>query len=276
MRAPSAQDGRFRAEAARESVKTRSRARMKSRLRSLIDGDGARLLPPLAPGEALLLLLQAPALGPEDEAQLRDRVQHDERIRCDGYRRDEDRQVFLIGRALLRRALGESLGVAASSIALVETASGKPERIGGDRPWFNLSHSRGTIALALSLDGRIGVDVEHAIPGRAAPGAAATHFAPVERAALEACAVEHHALLFFRLWTLKEAYLKARGEGMPFGLQAFGFECGGDAIHFHPPPGEVGRWRFDQGLVFGDRLWATAREVTALPPAADPRILVLE
>lgn len=249
---------------------------MNARLRRLIDAEGDRLLPPLASGDALLWLLQAPILGPGDEAKLRRGLRREERLRCDRYRRDADRQSFLIGRALLRQALGEYLGVAPSSVDLVEAASGKPFRIGGDAPWFNLAHSRGTIALALSGNGRIGVDVEHALPARASLHAAATHFAPVERAALDACAVEHRPLLFFRLWTLKEAYLKARGEGLSLGLRAFGFECAGDAIHFHAPSDEDARWRFDQGVAFGDRVWAVAHEVSARPGPSGPRVVVLD
>jgi 4'-phosphopantetheinyl transferase len=123
---------------------------------------------------------------------------------------------------------------------------GRPEIAGAVTPLrFNLSHTAGLVACAVAHDRDVGVDVEHLHPPRwdaaASLEVAASHFAPAERAGLEAAGPEARAARFFAIWTLKEAYIKARGLGLSLPLARFAFE-----LDAGPEP----RVRFDAG--FGD------------------------
>jgi 4'-phosphopantetheinyl transferase len=94
---------------------------------------------------------------------------------------------------------------------------GKPEIAGpaGAPPLrFNLSHTRGLVACVVTLGLDAGVDVERTARHLRDPLALARHgFAPAERAALTRLAGRARRELFFDIWTLKEAYVKARGAG---------------------------------------------------------------
>ena len=87
---------------------------------------------------------------------------------------------------------------------------------------FSVSHSGGHGLIALVPHGRIGVDVEERTPRRNLNDDIRLLFAPGERAELEAADGDRRTDLFYRLWTLKEAVLKAAGLGL--GLDTAGFE----------------------------------------------------
>lgn len=90
---------------------------------------------------------------------------------------------------------------------------------------FNLSHSGGWIVCALSDQGRVGVDVEQMEAGNR--GIATGCFTPEEWAAVARRDPEQQGALFYRLWTLKEAYLKAIGTGLTLPLTEVGFSPDG-------------------------------------------------
>ena len=123
------------------------------------------------------------------------------------------RAEHLAGRALLRAALQDWTGEPALSHPLRTSATGKPECVAG--PELSVAHSRGVVVCALAPAGRIGIDVEIAAPGRAIEGIAARHFS-----ADETRWVDSQPERFYRLWVLKEAYLKALGLGLAGGLDA--------------------------------------------------------
>ncbi len=223
-----------------------------------------------------LLLLQAwPFTGPE-AMRLRDCLDAAERARCDRFRFERDRNLFLLGRALLRHCLGAMTGMAAGEIEFEYNAFGKPALAGAPGVWFNLSHSEGALAIALSRSGRVGVDLERATPGRAALDAAPMCFTSGEMQALKARPIARRHELFFRLWTLKEAYLKARGEGLSVALQSFEFAVDRDDIRLCAAAGDDARWQFDQAAVFDDYLWALARDVSAAEAPTAVQVALLD
>ncbi len=101
---------------------------------------------------------------------------------------------------------------------------------------FSVSHSGGHGLIALVPHGRIGVDVEERTPRRNLNDDIRLLFAPGERAELEAADPDRRTDLFYRLWTLKEAVLKAAGLGL--GLDTAGFEIP-RALYRGPAGGEV-------------------------------------
>lgn len=123
-------------------------------------------------------------------------------------------------RALLRRLLGAYAGTACIEIDSGE--HGKPFANGGIE--FNLSHSGGEVAIAFARAQALGVDIERTQRRHADSGEIAQRFFhPREAAALERLPPAQRALAFLRLWTHKEAVLKAIGHGLSFGLDRLEF-----------------------------------------------------
>jgi 4'-phosphopantetheinyl transferase len=132
--------------------------------------------------------------------------------RASRLRRPLHLQRFVLAHAFLRRKLGERLGQPPASLSFDHGPEGKPLLAG---LYFNLSHSGDLAALVLSTRHPVGVDIE-AIQPVDALGLARDHFAPSEAALIaDAC---HPVAAFFRLWTRKEAVLKAHGLGIGHSL----------------------------------------------------------
>jgi 4'-phosphopantetheinyl transferase len=94
---------------------------------------------------------------------------------------------------------------------------------------FNLSHTTGLVTCLVGRMERLGVDTENTQrPMTDLMQLARRYFAPAEVAALDATAEHQRRELFFRFWTLKESYIKARGIGLSLGLSRFAFAVSGD------------------------------------------------
>jgi 4'-phosphopantetheinyl transferase len=128
---------------------------------------------------------------------------------------DRDRRRFVVARAALRRLVGFHVGTPPRRIRLSVQPRGKPYLADGDAPivHFNVSHSEDLALIALSQRD-VGIDVEQIRPLAGLTGIAMRHFAPEERRAFLRAAPVERLTLFYRYWTLKEAYLKAKGVGM--------------------------------------------------------------
>jgi 4'-phosphopantetheinyl transferase len=154
-------------------------------------------------------------------AQERDRLK---RLRSEHSRRD-----YLIAHALLRTTLAGYLGQAPDDIAFTHNRFGKP-RLAEPGPGleFNLSHTRGFAVVAVAHGGVVGVDAENT--DRVVDAISLQHvLAPAEIRQLEGWTPEQHRAAVFTFWTLKEAYVKARGEGLSIPLDSFAFRLGAGA-----------------------------------------------
>lgn len=169
-----------------------------------------------------------------------------ERDRAARFVFDRDRSEFVAVHALARSLLGQSTGQAPSALRMRHGRFGKPELVAerdAPPPAFNLSHSRGLAVVAFGQDVALGVDVENVT--RPAPlEIAERFFAPDERAALRDCQPCHRQSVFYSLWTLKEAYMKATGLGMNMSPERIGFSL--EPIEPLFDPGFEGRsfWQF--------------------------------
>ncbi len=143
----------------------------------------------------------------------------DEGARADRFRFARDRRRFVVARAALRRLLGAALGQAPGRVVLLAGPEGKPE-LAGHPVHFNLSHSGDLAAIALCRDAELGVDIEQIRPLDDLDGLIATTCSPREAAALAALAPFRRREAFFRVWTRKEAYLKALGTGLAVPLDS--------------------------------------------------------
>jgi 4'-phosphopantetheinyl transferase len=161
-----------------------------------------------------------------------------------------DRQRFLVGRAFMRTVLAECLGH--ENPAGLEFACGphgKPELSGlhAGRLHFNLSHTDAMLVLAVDRRHAVGVDVEAVTRRVEILALAERYFAAHEYEELRDLDAPAQRERFFALWTLKEAWLKARGLGLRIPLGDFSFSLAGKrpAIAFGPQLDESeDAWQF--------------------------------
>jgi 4'-phosphopantetheinyl transferase len=183
-------------------------------------------------------------------ARYRELCTPDERAREDTFLFEHDRHAYRVARALLRTVLAGYLGTSPSALAFSRGAHGRPELEGRGTPplRFNLSHAPGLAVLAVTAAGELGVDVEDVERPGEWVGGASSFFAPAEVSALARVPAPRRRERFFELWTLKEAYLKARGTGLALPLDGFAFEMDGPgALGFTAPPDidpAPGAWSF--------------------------------
>lgn len=151
-------------------------------------------------------------------------LQTEERQRAARFRFPSDRDRFVRSRAMLRVLLGRYLHRRPSEIRLGYSIHGKPFLDGASTAGsleFNLSHSGGVVLLAVTARRRVGVDVERVSSDRASEKIAARFFSPEEQAVLSRVEPDRRSAAFFACWTRKEAYVKARGEGLSLPLGSF-------------------------------------------------------
>jgi 4'-phosphopantetheinyl transferase len=138
------------------------------------------------------------------------------RIHC-----QRTRSEFAVGRGVLRRLLASYLQVDPAVLRFAVGPAGKPElrQPSGTGLQFNLSHSHGVALYALTFHDPVGVDVEQVRPMSNYLGLAERYFSPREVGVLRSLAEHQRVGAFFHAWTRKEAYLKARGVGLSYGLE---------------------------------------------------------
>jgi 4'-phosphopantetheinyl transferase len=163
----------------------------------------------------------------------------DERQRARAYRRERDRNHFIARRSVLRWLIGGYLACKPESLRFNVTQFGKPalQWPQAARLAFNVSHSDGIALFAFALDCRLGVDVERRIDGVDVAGIGRGIFSSTEERMLDAARPDP-AATFIRIWTRKEALLKAFGTG--FSGEPNSYTTEDDSLL-----GE-GRWRASQ------------------------------
>ena len=150
----------------------------------------------------------------------------DERQRYARYRLEAVRHQFLVTRGLVRTLLSGYGPLEPGAWQFECNAFGRPEVMnfpGSRRLRFNLSHCDGCIVCGLAWNRDLGVDVEFIDRRSGGPHLAQRFFAPREVDDLLALPLAQQRRAFFDYWTLKEAYIKARGKGLAIPLDKFGF-----------------------------------------------------
>lgn len=173
----------------------------------------------------------------------------DERGRAGRFHFRRDREHFVAARGALRNILGRYLGSEPGRLLFSYDGYGKPslggETCGGPLR-FNVSHSGGVALYALTAGPEVGVDIEQVREEFASLEIAERFFSRREYAALEALAPDERASAFFDCWTRKEAYIKARGEGLSHPLHLFSVSLGpcepAALLSTENDPQEAARW----------------------------------
>ena len=211
-----------------------------------ISGSASKPGARIARDEITVWWLPTDAADAADIERWRARLDEDERARAVRFHLEVDRRDFIAAHALLRAMLTSHLGAPADAWRFSTDANGKPgidNRVGADDVAFNLSHTRGLVAAALASHGAIGVDVEEIDGAKADLTVAEAYFAPAEVELLRRAPPTDRTICFYRLWTLKEAYLKATGAGLGARLDSFAFTL--EPIRFDLGAGrDPAQWRF--------------------------------
>lgn len=182
-----------------------------------------------------------------------DRVDGDRRKKVMSFSDRRMKNQSLAAGVILSAALQYS-GYSAD-IELTYNAFGKPALVSPENVFFNLSHSEGKVLCALS-DKEVGCDIQKVnganyrkIMGR---------FTPREQALIDG-AGDNARDMFFRIWAVKESYLKALGAGFSRPLDSFGIEFSDARIKISDPEGE-GAWNvWEDGSVGGYKIACCTR-----------------
>jgi 4'-phosphopantetheinyl transferase len=190
------------------------------------------------------------AMQEEAPADALDALSTDERIRCTRFLFGRDRRDFAAAHALLRAALSSTADRARDEWRFEAGSFGKPRlaaTIAASTPIsFNLAHTRGLVACAVvkQADVDVGVDVEAIARHYDLAELTRRFFSSAEAAEILRHEGEDRERRFFELWTLKEAFIKALGEGLSHPLDSFCFGFDGD-----------GSLRFESSNIKAARTW---------------------
>jgi 4'-phosphopantetheinyl transferase len=141
----------------------------------------------------------------------------DERDRAARFIFDKDRRPYVIAHAGLRSILSQYLKTAPGALRFVTGVNGKPSlapEFAGSGLRFNLSHSHEMALLGVTQGHEIGIDIEWIKENYGFHEVAEHFFTAKEVAQLRALPVERQRQAFFKCWTSKEAFLKAKGTGL--------------------------------------------------------------
>lgn len=188
----------------------------------------------------------------EHEASALTWLDADEQIRSRRFRHAGPRRRFDLCRSALRALLSHELSCNHQQLAFGATKYGKPFAIVDKKPnpiSFNLSHSHNHGLIALAPKGRLGVDIEDRVPRDDLDELAKSVLGPDEQRDFAGLRGSQRTHFFFRMWTLKEALIKALGVG--FSLDPAEFEVplamrrGATTSTFRFPDQPDSLWRVD-------------------------------
>ena len=156
--------------------------------------------------------------------QIAQMLSEEEQRKTERFHLDKDRKRFIVTRGVLRTILSRYLDVEPNRLRLGYCSLGKPylvEKSNGEEICFNLSHSHNLSLYAFTRGRQIGVDIEYIHPITEADQIVARFFSSNEHAIWQQLPKGQKQEAFFNCWTRKEAYLKARGEGLSLPLDQF-------------------------------------------------------
>jgi 4'-phosphopantetheinyl transferase len=200
--------------------------------------EPAALVPALRPGECHVWWADPDRVS----GRFRDLLDRDERIRYAQYRNSGDRRRFLAGRVLLRHVAAGYLRVLPWQVRLAARCPdcarphGRPT-LPGSGIEVSLAHSGRRVALAATRAGPVGVDVELIDPSVRIDALLPRVLAPEEREFAAAWAPDD----FYRMWTRKEAVLKATGDGLRVPLSDVAVSSPAAGARLIRPPGSAAR-----------------------------------
>jgi 4'-phosphopantetheinyl transferase len=152
-----------------------------------------------------------------DLGRARELISVDERERAERFKFERDRRRYLIAHAALHEILRRYLPIDSEPLIFDYGSNGKPRLSPALSPagvQFNLSHSNELALLAVTRRGEVGVDIEYVKENFEFQDIAEKFFTAKEVAAMRSLPVHLQRRAFFKCWTSKEAFLKAKGTGL--------------------------------------------------------------
>jgi len=175
-------------------------------------------------------------------------LSEDERARWEGFKFDRHRREYLATHALARIALSYNHALSPEAWRFQINAYGKPSADPESGLRFNLSNSPGLVVCLIGEDAEVGVDLEPRERAASIAEVGPRMFSTHELEQLESLREDERPERCLQLWTLKEAYIKARGMGLALPLNNFSFLFGGSRgirMALDSSVGDdPGRWRF--------------------------------
>jgi 4'-phosphopantetheinyl transferase len=153
-----------------------------------------------------------------------------ERQRAARFLSAEHRRRFIAAHGILRDVLSRYTHVAPAALSFNANAHGKPALPQEVGVAFNLSHSGDRLLIGISAGAATGVDIEQVRERANLMKIAQRFFSANECAALQALPEEQRLAAFYRCWTRKEAYIKAKGKGLGIPLAAFEVSLGSTPV----------------------------------------------
>ena len=156
--------------------------------------------------------------------QLTQILSDEEQRKVERFHFDKDKKHFIVTRGVLRTILSHYLGVEPNCLQFGYSSHGKPylaEKSKGEEICFNLSHSHSLSLYAFARRRQIGIDIEYIRPITETDRIVARFFSSHEHAIWQKLPKDQKQVAFFNCWTRKEAYIKARGEGLSLPLDQF-------------------------------------------------------
>jgi 4'-phosphopantetheinyl transferase len=151
-------------------------------------------------------------------------LSRDELTRAERFHFDKDRDRFIVARGVLRRILSVYCMTEPNQLCFHHNIHGKPAldpQCDGGSLRFNLSHSDGVALYAITRGREVGIDIERIRTDFDGEEIAERFFSAREVAMLRALPPDTQKQAFFACWTRKEAYVKARGDGLSLPLNQF-------------------------------------------------------
>lgn len=189
------------------------------------------------------------------------------------YRRTADPVVrfrFVASRMATKFTAAAALDTEAAELDLAYRIGGRPYLRGLDQIDVSLTHTDDLIAVGVSRNGRIGVDAEPAARTMSFDLMQEHVCTPAERAELQRLPDADRSAGLLRLWTFKEAYTKALGQGLRLGFSEFGLGVGSPGL-LGPDgtPAARGDWAFTTHQVLGRYLLSVACHDAGLDTSRD-------
>ncbi len=159
-----------------------------------------------------------------DTINLKTWISKQERVKADRFYFRQDHDSYVVAHSLKRLLLSLITGIDPLLLSFNTDNYGKPELVTNKDITFNLSHTNGLVAIAVAYQTMVGVDVE-LVDSKIAEydQLAYSFFAEQEITLIDALPCKHKRQCFFHLWTLKEAFVKAKGKGLSMSLDEFYF-----------------------------------------------------
>lgn len=152
----------------------------------------------------------------------------DEKLKVERFKFKKDKITSVMARGTLRVLFSKYLDCPTNDIIFEYGEYGKPELANHKTIQFNVSHARDIIVIALCNDYDIGIDVEYIKKDFDVLDIADNYFSKQEIKALHKIPANQQTEAFFRGWTRKEAFIKAKSQGLSFPLDSFSISINTD------------------------------------------------